>query len=520
VLTWHKVLASRHDLVLTGGVSALKNHHEYNGGANTNLPSNDPKDAFIANTIDPITSQSAYGGAEESALQSFFGRANYEFDGQYLLSAAFRADGSSRFGANNRYGYFPAVSAGWVLSHADFWKDNVVNFLKIRASWGQNGNDKIGNYSFTTVVYSGQNYTFGPNQVITNGSVALTAANPDLKWETIEQTDFGVDAELFNSRLSFTGDYYLKNTLDMLYAAPIPLTAGTAAPVRNVGSVQNRGLELALNYRNRDHAFKYSIGGNIAFVKNKVTSLGEGGEPVFAGRVQSGNADVTKTEVGLPIGSFFGYVTDGIFQNQREVEEAAFQNENTAPGDIRFKDLNGDRIINNADQTYIGNPSPDFTYGATLDFEFKGFDLGFFLQGSQGNDIYNATVRYDFNYVNRPVSVLNRWTGPGTSDSEPRVNLLDPNQNASRVSDRFVEDGSYLRLKNVQLGYALPRSVLKKGRFEKFRLYVSAQNLFTFTKYSGMDPEIGAYGGALNAGVDRGFYPQARVLLGGVNVTF
>ncbi len=519
VMTYHTILANRHDLVLTGGVSALENHHEYNGGGNTNLPSNNPQDAYLSNTIDPIAS-GIYGGAEESALQSFFGRANYAFDDKYLLSVAFRADGSSRFGANNRYGYFPAVSAGWVVSHEDFWNENsLINFLKLRGSWGQNGNDRIGNYSFTTVVYSGQNYTFGPGQVITNGSVALTSANPDLKWETIEQTDFGVDAELLNSRLSFTGDYYFKNTLDMLYAAPIPLTPGTAAPVRNVGSVQNRGLELALNYRNRDHAFKYSVGGNISFVKNKVTSLGEGGEPVFAGRVQSGNADVTKTEVGQPIGSFFGYVTDGIFQNQQEVEAAALQNENTAPGDVRFKDLNGDRVINSEDQTYIGNPSPDFTYGMTLDFEFKGFDLGFFLQGSQGNDIYNATVRYDFNYVNRPVSVLNRWTGPGTSNSEPRVNLLDPNQNA-RVSDRFVEDGSYLRLKNVQLGYTLPKTILQKMHFEKLRFYASAQNLFTFTKYSGMDPEIGAYGGALNAGVDRGFYPQARVILGGVNVTF
>ncbi|MCC6279997.1 MAG: TonB-dependent receptor, partial [Saprospiraceae bacterium] len=339
------------------------------------------------------------------------------------------------------------------------------------------------------------------------------------KWETIEQTDFGVDAEIWDGRVSFTGDYYIKNTLDMLYAAPIPLTAGTIAPVTNVASVTNRGLELSAAYRNRDRNFKYSIGGNVAFVKNKVTGLGKGGEPIFAGRVQAGNAFVTKTEVGEPIGSFFGYQTDGIFQTQQEVESAAFQNENTAPGDIRFKDLNGDGEITVADQTYIGNPSPDLTYGITLDCEFKGFDLGIFLQGTQGNDIYNATVRYDFNYVNRPVSVLHRWTGPGTSNSEPRVNLLDPNQNA-RVSDRFVEDGSYLRLKTIQLGYAVPKSLLKKVKFEKFRLYVSAQNLFTFTKYSGMDPEIGAYGGALNAGVDRGFYPQARVLLGGVNVTF
>ncbi len=519
VLSWHKMIAQRHDLSLTAGTSTIESRHDYNGGANTNLPSNDPKDAFISNTIDPIASQSAYGGADESAWQSFFGRANYEFDAKYLLSASFRADGSSKFGQNNRFGYFPSISAGWIISHEDFWKEGVVNFLKIRASWGQNGNDQIGNYGYTTVVYSGQNYTFGPDQVITNGSVALTSANPDLKWETIEQTDFGVDAEFWDGRVGFTGDYYIKNTLDMLYAAPIPLTPGTAAPVTNVASVSNKGLELSATYRNRDRAFKYSLGANIAFVKNEVTSLGAGGEPIFAGRVQSGNADVTKTEVGQPIGSFFGYVTDGIFQNQQEVESGAFQNENTAPGDIRFKDLNGDGAITNADQTYIGNPSPDFNYGLTLDCAFKGFDLGVFLQGTQGNDLYNATVRYDFNYVNRPVSVLNRWTGPGTSNVEPRVNLQDQNQNA-RVSDRFVEDGSYLRLKTIQVGYALPKSLLNKIKFEKFRLYVSAQNLFTFTKYSGMDPEIGAYGGALNAGVDRGFYPQARVLLGGVNVTF
>jgi TonB-linked SusC/RagA family outer membrane protein len=519
VLSYQKTFAETHVFNFTAGTTALYNFHEYSGGANTNLPSNDPDDAYISNTIDPITTQSAYGGADESALNSYFGRVNYAYDDRYVVSAAFRMDGSSRFGANNRFGYFPSLSAGWIVSHEGFWKGDLINFLKLRASWGQNGNDKIGNYSFTTVVNSGQNYTFGPNQTITNGSVSLRAANPDLKWETITQTDFGVDMELLQGRFNFTGDYYIKNTSDMLYAAPVPLTAGTEAPVRNVASVKNTGLELALNYRNRDRAFKYSVGGNISFVKNEVTSLGNGGEPVFAGRVQSANASVTKTEVGQPIGAFFGYVTDGIFQTQQEVNEGPFQNEATAPGDIRFKDQNSDKIIDENDQVYIGNPAPKFTYGANIDFEFKGFDLGIFLQGSQGNDIYNATVRYDFTYVNRPVSVLNRWTGAGTSESEPRVNLSDPNQNA-RVSNRFVEDGSYLRVKNVQLGYSLPASLLKKVKCDKFRLYVSAQNLFTFTKYTGLDPEIGAYNGALEAGIDRGFYPQARVWLGGVNVIF
>ncbi|MBU6340574.1 MAG: TonB-dependent receptor [Bacteroidetes bacterium] len=519
VLNWQHTFGEAHSVQATFGTTALYNRHEYNGGANTNLPSNNWKDAYISNTIDPITSQSAYGGADESALNSYFGRVNYAYNDRYILSAALRRDGSSRFGINNRYGYFPSLSAAWVMSHEDFWHSDLLNFLKLRASWGQNGNDKIGNYSFTTIVNSGQNYTFGPTQTITNGSVALTAANPDLKWETITQTDFGVDLELLQGRINFTGDYYIKNTSDMLYAAPIPLTAGTEAPVRNVASVRNKGLELALNYRNRDHAFKYSFGGNIAFVNNKVTSLGEGGQPVFAGHVQSSNANVTKTEVGHPIGSYFGYVQEGIFQSREEIASSAFQNEATAPGDIKFKDLNGDKIIDAQDQTYIGNPAPDFTYGLNFDFEYKGFDLGIFLQGSQGNDLYNATVRYDFSYVNRPVHVLKRWTGPGTSNTEPRVNLSDQNQNA-RVSTRFVENGSYMRVKNVQLGYNLPPVWLKKIKFDKLRLYVSAQNLFTFTQYTGMDPEIGAYNGALDSGIDRGFYPQARTWMGGVQVMF
>ena len=519
VLTWNRTLNELHHVTLTGGTTALENRFEYSGGANTNLPSNDPKDAYISNTIDPITSQSAYGGADASAMLSVFGRANYEFDDKYLFSASLRADGSSRFGPNNRYGYFPSVSAGWILSHEEFWNVRGVDFLKLRASWGQNGNDRIGNYGFTTVVYSGQNYTFGPTQTITNGSVPLTVANPDLKWETITQTDLGYDAEMLNGRLAWTSDFYIKKTSGMLYSAPIPLTVGANPPIRNVASVKNTGWETMLTWRNRVGDFKYSVSGNLSSVKNKVTGLGDGGEPVYDGRVQSANANVTKTDVGHPIGAFYGYVTDGIFQTREEVTAHAFQNEKTAPGDIRFKDLNGDNIINADDQEYIGNPTPDFVYGLNFDVEWKGFDLGVFMQGTQGNEIYNATVRYDFTYVNRPVSVLNRWTGPGTSTTEPRVNLSDANQNA-RVSDRFIEDGSYFRIKNVQLGYSLPKQVLNRMHFDKFRVYVSAQNLFTFTQYSGMDPEIGAYGGALSAGIDRGFYPQARVLLGGVSLTF
>ncbi len=519
VLTYQNTFNEIHDLTFIAGTTALDNRYDGSGGANTNLPSNDPDDAYIGNTIDPIESQSAWQTAYESSLLSWFGKANYEFDDKYLFSATFRADGSSRFGKNNRYGYFPSFSAGWILSHESFWTSEIIDFVKLRGSWGQNGNDRIGDYSFTTVVASGQNYTFGPDETITNGSVALNAANPDLKWETSTQTDIGLDVEMLEGRIDFTTDYYIKKTSDMLYAAPIPLVAGTAAPIQNIATAENRGFEFSLGYRNTDHALRYAFGGNISFIKSEVTGLGAGGEPVYSGYVQSANANAAKTDVGHPLASFFGYVTDGIFQTQEEVEAAAFQNAGTAPGDIRFRDLDGNGVIDVNDQTYIGNPTPNVIYGFNAELGWKGIELNLFMQGTSGNDIYNNTVRYDFTYVNRPASVLDRWTGPGTSNNEPRVNLSDPNQNA-RVSDRFIEDGSYLRLKTLQLGYNLPKTWLQKAGFEKFKLYLSGHNLLTFTKYEGLDPEIGSVGGSLELGIDHGFYPQARTVMGGVSVTF
>jgi len=519
VATYDYTLFGRHNFGFTLGTTALYNRADFSGGANTNLPSNDPADAFIANTIDPITAQTAFSGAEESSLLSVFGRINYDFNGKYLASVTLRGDGSSRFGANNRYGYFPSVSAGWVLSEEYFWNSSFVNFFKIRASWGQNGNDRIGNYSFTTVVLPGQNYVFGPDNVITSGSVALRASNPDLRWETITQTDIGLDLEFMNGKFNFVADYYIKNTSDMLYAVPVLLTAGTEPPVQNIASVANRGWEFSLNYREYKGEFKYSIGGNITFLDNEVTDLGPGGLPVIAGRIQSANANVTRTVVGGQIGAFYGFVTDGIFQNQQEINEHAFQSEGTRPGDIRFLDLNGDGVINELDQQFIGSPIPKLLYGFTAEFKYKGFDLQMFWQGTYGNDIYNATVRYDFTYVNRPVSALDRWTGPGTSNFEPRANLFDPNQNA-RVSDRFIEDGSFIRLKNLQVGYTIPGATSSRLGLGVCRVYVSAQNLLTFTRYSGLDPEIGQIGSSLELGIDKGFYPQARIFLGGINVNF
>lgn len=518
LLTYSKEMGD-HVILANLGNTVLKNRHDYNGGANTNLPSNRWEDAYIGNTIDPIASMSSYSGADESSLLSFFTRINYEYSDKYLASVTFRADGSSRFGANKRFGYFPSASFAWIASYEDFWNYDAITFLKVRTSWGQNGNDRISNYGFTSIVNNGQNYTFGAGEMITNGAIALSPGNEDLQWETSTQTNLGVDVEFLDGKVAFTGDYYIKNTSDMLYAAPIPLHVGAAfPPTQNIGEVRNNGVELALNHRNIVGGLKYEIGGNIAFVNTEVLYLGEGGEPISTGRVQSANANVSRTEVGQPIAGFYGYVTDGIFQNTEEVAAHAFQSEQTQPGDIRFKDLNGDGEITEEDQTYIGNPTPDFTYGGNIRLDYKNFDFNLFILGSYGNDIYNATTRYDFTYVNRPVSQLNRWTGEGSTNENPRVSLTDPNQNA-RVSDRFVEDGSFMRIKNVQLGYTLPRDISMRAKIEKLRVYVSSQNLFTITNYSGLDPEIGALN-ALEIGIDRGFYPQARTFLGGIQLAF
>lgn len=518
VLNYEHTFNTRHKIGVTLGTTALENSFIFLTGSNTNLPTNNVLDAYLGNTIDPRTSQGAGDGISEASLLSYFGRVNYDLDDKYLFSATFRADGSSRFGVNNRYGYFPSLSAGWVISREDFWNMEDISFLKLRGSWGQNGNDKIGDYSFTTIVFAGQSYTFGPDEIITNGNAPLEASNPDLRWETSIQTNVGLDVELWDGKVNFTGDYYIKRTEDMLSRVPIPLVVGVRSPFQNVGTIENRGLELSLQYRDKAGAFTYSLGGNIAFVSTEVISLGKGGEPIVTGNVFSAG-NVSRTEVGHPVGAFYGYVTDGIFQNTEEIAAHAFQNESTAPGDIRFSDLNGDNIINEDDRTFIGDPTPELVYGLTADFQYQGFDLNVFVQGTQGNEIYNGIFRYDFFYTNRPQSSLERWRGPGTSNSEPRVNLNDPNFNA-RASDRFVEDGSYLRIKNVQLGYSLPQSLLGKLQIQKFRVYVAAQNLLTITKYSGLDPEIGTVGGALELGIDQGFYPQARMFLTGVNLTF
>ena len=389
--------------------------------------------------------------------------------------------------------------------------------MKLRASWGQNGNaDGIGNYDYTALVINGLNYTFSPDQQQVNGAGPVVTSNPDLKWETVEQTNIGIDADLYEGRLNIVLDYFVKNTRDMLAVVPIPGIVGLNPSATNVASAKNSGIELYANYRNEWGQVKYDVGGNISFIKNEVTDLGEGGQPISSGNVFSAGDFVSYTEIGQPMAYFYGFETAGIFQTDEEAASNMAQPDAQA-GDVIFVDQNNDGVLDNDDKVMIGNPHPDFTYGMTFNVEYRDFDLNIFIQGSKGNDLYNGIFRYDLNTTNLPISALERWTGEGTSNTIPRISHSNPNQNY-RVSDLFVEDGSYMRFKNVQLGYNIPQPLLDKWKVSKMRFYVAAQNLLTFTDYTGLDPEIGSRG-TLEIGIDRGFYPSPRIFMFGANLT-
>ncbi|WP_138430951.1 SusC/RagA family TonB-linked outer membrane protein [Fodinibius saliphilus] len=512
----------KHNIKMLGGVTAQKVHGEDLFGSKAGLLMSDPENAWI-NVASDEESMRTTGGAYNEKLLSYFGRASYNFDEKYLLTGIVRVDGSSKFGPDNRYAVFPSVSAGWVASNERFMEEmEIINLLKLRASWGQNGNQNIGNFAYTSTIAAGNGYTFGADEKFVTGSVPARISNPGLKWETSEQFNIGIDLGLFDDKVMITSDYYLKETKGLLVEAPILGHVGANPPIVNGGSVQNEGVELSVTYRNYGEEFSYSIGANVAFNQNEVTHIGNA-EGVITGAGFSTFGIVSRAEEGYPIGYFWGYETDGIFQNQQEINNYSKNGTpiqgNAVPGDVRFRDLNGDGVINDADRTMIGNPTPDATYGINLGADYKEFDISIFMQGTIGNDIFNATRRHDLKMTNMPVKYLNRWNGEGTSNEMPRFSWNDSNQNWTRISDLYVEDGSYLRIKNVQVGYNLPSQLLQKVGLSKTRVYVSADNLYTLTSYSGFDPEIGA-SSPLNVGIDRGVYPQARSYRIGFNINF
>ncbi|MBL7905769.1 MAG: TonB-dependent receptor [Bacteroidales bacterium] len=508
-----------HNFSLLAGTSAFKRNYENLYGFNAKVPLFDPDNVYLSMATDTVWV--ANGGASHSALASVFGRLTYDFKDRYAFTGIIRRDGSSRFGANNRYGVFPSFGASWVISDEPFFgKVRNLDNLKLRASWGINGNENIGDYQYISTINKSRGYIFGSGRIV--GASPSYIENADIRWEESEQIDVAIDLGAFDNRLVATVDYYIKTTKGLLERIPIPGHVGNDAPVANVGSVQNKGVEFDITWRHMKKGFQYSLGFNASYNENKMTYIGNE-DKVLNGASWAIAGTVTRAEEGMPIGYFWGYKTDGIFQNESEI----FQHigitglplqPNAEPGDVRFVDVNNDGKIDTDDRTMIGNPTPDWTFGFNASANYKNFDFSMLITGSYGNEIFNGSQRQDLRFTNRTTAILDRWTGEGTSTDVPRYTWIDINNNY-RVSDLYIEDGSYLRLKNAQLGYAIPADFLKKIGASVWRIYVSGENLITLTKYTGADPEIGARS-AFDIGIDRGIYPQARTWRLGTTITF
>ncbi|WP_192821815.1 TonB-dependent receptor [Rufibacter sp. LB8] len=517
-----------HSLGLTAGTSALEESNEGVYGSNNNLVVTDPAMAYL-NTAVGTRTQRALGGAAERAILSFFGRVNYAFKEKYLFSATVRRDGSSRF-VDNKYETFPSFSLGWILSEESFFpQSNVLSLAKLRGSWGQNGNENIGGfYASRATIGTGRGYSFysaNPEEPgYTSGAALQDAENRELRWETSEQTNVGLDLSFFNNAFTVTSDYYIKTTKGLLLNPPVPGSAGLPiAPPQNAGSVRNTGFELALNYNGTIGRFGYNLGLNGSINKNEVTEVRNAEGVIPGGAGFSTYGAVTRTEVGMPISYFYGYKTAGIFQNPAEV--SAYSKDGqliqplAKPGDVRFVDLNNNGVIDNGDRTKLGNPTPTTVVGFNLGANFLNFDISAFLYGAFGHQVFNGTRRFDLPQANMQTRYLNRWTGEGSTNEYPRFTWNDTNGNYKNISDLYVEDADFVRLRTLQLGYSLPGALLNKIHVQKLRMYISADNLLTLTNYTGFDPEIGA-AGSLNIGIDRGVYPQAQTFRLGFNATF
>lgn len=513
------------------GMEAIQNKANYLGASANNFFRTDPLFRYLDNSVTEDISNVGVSGIEtEWALLSYFAQVGYTFDNRYVINAAVRRDGSSRFGRDNRYGVFPSVSVAWNVSNEPFFANaDFISSLKLRASWGQLGNQEIGVYPYSSLVATGQRvYVFG-DQIVTGARVVETG-NQNIKWETTTQLDFGLEFSLFKDRLSFIADYYEKKSSDILVRVPIPQAGGAQnPPFVNAGEVENKGLELAIIYKNSIGDFQYSINANIATIRNEVLSLADS-EPILGGFGLS-DGPITRTEPGYPIGSFFLYKMEGIFQSQEEIDASPFQSVDTRPGDVKFADINGDNVIDDKDRAHLGNPFPDFNYGLQANFAYKNFDLSILGQGVQGNDVYFLYGNFAYETQSRGFNsyreILNRWTPTNTNTDIPKVSVDDRNGNR-RVSTRFLEDGSYFRIRNITLGYNF-KELIKTNAIGGLRVYLSVQNAFTFTKYPGLDPEIQAntndtrgfnVSSDLAVGIDWGTVPAPRIYTAGVRLDF
>lgn len=516
-LTYTRQFAQKHNVTGLLGYSQQQNNTETIGGEGS-LYSTDliPTLNAAPQRESLYTTKTVYG------IESYFARVNYDYEGRYLLSATARYDGSSRFGANNRFGFFPSASVGWRISEENFLKGNrTINDLKLRGSLGKTGNQQIGNFAARGSLAIGANYN-GQGGVVpaSNG-----LPNPNLSWESTTQWDIGLDLSLLNNRLTFTTDYYHKRTDDLLFNQVIPTQTGYNTIAVNLGAIENKGFEFDLSTRNLTGAFKWSTAFNMGFNRNKVLSLPNDAD-IVTGRAV--------LRVGQPLGSFYGFKQLRVFPTDEDnTKQLRFNSPNGfvyKGGDVEFLDANADNVINNSDRMILGNPNPDFTGGFTNNFSYAGFDLSVFFNFSYGNDVFNELRRDRDSHrlgtgAGASTDVLNRWRNPGDITSFPKIYVGDSRQNGRRNSSYWLEDGSFIRLKTASLGYTLPTALISKILVKSARVYVTGQNLLTFSRYSGLDPEVvntssNANGGAIEYGVDLGYYPLARSVIVGINVGF
>jgi len=515
-----------HNVDLVLGMSYRNSNSEWSGGSSQSIPDGykfDPNWQYVDAGQD--STDLAYGrGAVEYSLISYFGRVLYDYQGKYLFSATLRRDGSSNFGTNNRWGWFPSFSAGWVLSREDFFNSGFVSFLKVRGSWGINGNDRIRPLSYASTIENVFTYAFGRDQLLYTGAALATPPNPNIKWEESDQIDIGVEARFLEGKLTAEVDVYQKRTKDLLMEQFIPGYIGaTNNPISNLGEIKNTGIEAALSYRWDVGDFSLTTGLNYTTFKNEVVKVAGdlGYLQGYSWPVR--NTAITRMTEGFPVGHFVGYKTDGIFQSQNEIfdhinNEGDLLQPKAEPGDIRFVDVTNDGIINSDDITDIGSPWPSHIIGLSLNTKYKGFDVAMMFTAQVGKDVYRTYERSDVTYTNYQTFWLDRWTEENPGGTYPRLVSNDPNNN-QRPSDFYVEDASFLRLRNLQIGYSLPSRMLEKIKLQELRIYFSANNLFTVTGYNGFDPNIGTNGWILDTGIDKGYYPSNRTLGGGIKIT-
>lgn len=507
-----------HSIDAVIGVTAQEFKTESLGGSRVNILGEGESLWYLS--AGQESGQTNFNTAGDWSMLSGLFRTNYSYQNRYLLTVSMRADGSSRFGEENQYGYFPSFGAGWRISEESFMEDvDLISNLKLRGSWGKIGNDKISFYPSVASVTTNQNAVFGApgSEGLQFGATLGELANPQVKWEETEQWDIGLNIGLLEDQLSAEVDYYSRTTSGILVRVPIPQYVGVnTQPVVNAAEVLNSGFEAQISWAQNFGDFSYQISLNGSTTNNEVKALGGGREEIFGGGLVNEIAFTTKTVPGRAIGSFFGYKVNGVYQSQEEIDNTPSM-PGVGPGDLNFADVDGDGDIDGDDRTFIGSPIPDFTYGINLNMSYRGFDVSATLNGQTGAQVFNAKKAVRFGIENWESSFLDRWTGPGTSNSEPRIG--NPGHNWFTASEWLLEDGSFLKIRNVQVGYALPQSVTGPLGFQQVRLYANGTNLVTFTDYSGYTPEISG-DSVISDSIDDGIYPIARTITFGVDLTF